>query len=44
MTDEGPQIINLALCGLLGTPQETAEAISAVDASDICLHPNNELE
>ena len=41
MTDEGPQITNLALCGLLGTPQETAEIISEDSTSNYCLQPES---
>lgn len=36
MTDEGPLISNIALCGMLGTPQETLEAMSADSADEYC--------
>jgi hypothetical protein len=38
MTDQGPLIINLALCGLLGSPEETAQAMSA-DGTSQCFRP-----
>lgn len=38
MTEQGPVITNLALCGLLGTPRETAEAMSSNDGIH-CFHP-----
>lgn len=43
MTDKGPLITNIALCGLLGTPQETAETMSAGDRSH-CFHPGGRIE
>jgi 3',5'-cyclic AMP phosphodiesterase CpdA len=36
MTDEGPKIVNITLCGLLGSPQETAEGISAGNTNEFC--------
>ncbi len=39
MTDQGPLLTNLALCGLLGTPRETAAAMSAGDDTH-CFRPN----
>ena len=39
MTDEGPQIANVALCGLLGTPAQTQDIISTNSAEDYCLRP-----
>ena len=38
MTDRGPLISNIALCGLLGTPRETAEAMSA-ERTGNCFRP-----
>lgn len=44
MTEEGPQISNIALCGLLGTPQQTAEIISNDQASEFCFRPEELIE
>ncbi|MDH4040862.1 MAG: metallophosphoesterase [Gammaproteobacteria bacterium] len=38
MTDRGPLISNIALCGLLGTPQETQRAMSSDEAGNYCFH------
>jgi hypothetical protein len=40
MTDNGPLISNIALCGLLGTPRETKQAMSMDDAGKYCFHPD----
>ena len=36
MTDRGPLISNIALCGLLGTPQQIAGAMAGEDTTDYC--------
>lgn len=41
MTDEGPLISNIALCGLLGTPQDTLQAMSGPDRANYCFHPGD---
>ncbi len=43
MTDQGPLITNIALCGLLGTPLQTARAMSA-EENNHCFRPNAEIE
>ena len=40
MTDQGPLISNIALCGLLGTPQQTKQAMSAGATAQNCFHPD----
>lgn len=37
MTDNGPLISNISLCGLLGTPQQTAESMANDFAGDSCV-------
>jgi hypothetical protein len=38
MTDRGPLITNIALCGLLGTPRETAQAMAS-EGTGHCFRP-----
>ncbi|NND44696.1 MAG: metallophosphoesterase [Xanthomonadales bacterium] len=39
MTGNGPLITNIALCGLLGTPEQTQELITSEQADRFCLRP-----
>jgi 3',5'-cyclic AMP phosphodiesterase CpdA len=39
MTDRGPLISNIALCGLLGTPQQTQRALAADSDNENCYRP-----
>ncbi len=39
MTDEGPIISNIALCGLLGTPRETLATMGTADDGHHCFRP-----
>ena len=41
MTDEGPLIANIALCGLLGTPPQTARGVEA-NTGDYCHRPDRD--
>jgi len=40
MTGNGPLITNIALCGLLGTPEQTQELITSETADRYCLRPS----
>lgn len=40
MTEQGPLIANIALCGVLGTPEETLQAMSATGGSANCFYPD----
>ena len=42
MTEQGPIISNVALCGLLGTPEETAELLSSGETNGHCFSPERD--
>ncbi len=44
MTDQGPIISNIALCGLLGTPQQISETFSAGTADNFCFQTEKEAQ